>query len=55
MKRWKERPSSPSIICSLSLVPSVVETIAWVSPRVKIAEPWVRGRKPTLASIGRTV
>ena len=22
-------------------------TIAWVSPRVNSAEPWVRGRKPT--------
>ena len=31
------------------------ETIAWVSPRVNSAEPWVRGRNPTLISIGRTV
>ena len=30
-------------------------TIACVSPRVNSAEPWVRGRKPTIASIGRTV
>ena len=30
-------------------------TIAWVSPRVNRAEPCVRGRKPTIASIGRTV
>ena len=36
-------------------MPSVVVTIAWVSPRVNSAEPWVRGRKPTLISIGRTV
>ena len=36
-------------------MPSVVVQIAWVSPRVKSAEPWVRGRKPTIASIGRTV
>ena len=28
-------------------VPSVVVTRAWVSPRVKIAEPCVRGRTPT--------
>ena len=37
-----------------SLVPSVVVQIDWVSPRVNRAEPWVRGRKPTIASIGRT-
>ena len=36
-----------------SLVPSVVVQIDWVSPRVNSAEPWVRGRKPTIASIGR--
>jgi hypothetical protein len=36
------------------LVPSVVVQIACVSPRVNSAEPWVRGRKPTIASIGRT-
>jgi hypothetical protein len=36
------------------LVPSVVVTIAWVSPRVNRAEPWARGRKPTIASIRRT-
>jgi hypothetical protein len=42
------------IICSDSLVPSVVVQIACVSPRVNSAEPWVRGRKPTLDSIGRT-
>ena len=29
-------------------MPSVVETIACVSPRVKIAEPWARGRKWTV-------
>ena len=44
------RSSAPT-----SLVPSVVVPIAWVSPRVNRAEPWVRGRKPTIASIGRTV
>ena len=36
-------------------MPSVATTIAWVSPRVNSAEPWVRGRKPTSATIGRTV
>src|SRR3546814_4439486 len=29
-------------------VPSVVTTMAWVSPRVNSAEPWVRGSTPTL-------
>jgi hypothetical protein len=33
--------------CSSSLVPSVVVTSAWVSPRVNSAEPWVRGSTPT--------
>ncbi len=28
-------------------------TRAWVSPRVKSAEPWVRGRMPTSQVIGR--
>jgi hypothetical protein len=36
---------SASIICSSSPVPSVATTIAWVSPRVNSAEPWVRGRR----------
>ena len=30
-------------------------TRAWVSPRVKRAEPCVRGRRPTSQEIGRTV
>ena len=34
-----------------SLVPRVVVTSAWVSPRVKMAEPWVRGRTPTSIQI----
>src|SRR5918993_1290077 len=54
MKDWYDRPSSPSIICSDSLVPSVVVQIACVSPRVNSAEPCVRGRNPTIDSIGRT-
>ena len=29
-------------------VPSVMTTIACVSPRVNSAEPWVRGSTPTL-------
>ena len=32
--------------CASSVVPSVAETSAWVSPRVKSAEPWTRGRTP---------
>ncbi len=34
-------------------VPRVAVTRAWVSPRVKSAEPWVRGRMPTSMVIGR--
>ena len=41
------------MICSSSDVPSVAVTSAWVSPRVKSAEPWVRGRKPTSHSMWR--
>ena len=41
--------------CSSSLVPSVATTIAWVSPRVNSAEPWVRGRNGASQTIGRTV
>ncbi len=48
-------PSRLSTNCSSSLVPSVATTSAWVSPRVNSAEPWVRGRMPTSATIGRTV
>ena len=48
-------PSSASMICASRPVPSVVTTSAWVSPRVKIAEPCVRGSTPTSTSIGRTV
>ena len=40
--------------CSSSAVPSVATTIAWVSPRVKSAEPWVRGSRPVWQTIGRT-
>ena len=40
-------PSRLSIICSSSPVPSVATTSACVSPRVKSAEPCVRGRTPT--------
>ena len=48
-------PSSASMYCSSSPVPSVATTRACVSPRVNRAEPWVRGRTPTSATIGRTV
>ena len=30
-------------------------TSAWVSPRVKSADPWVRGRTPVSMLIGRMV
>ena len=41
--------------CSSSPVPSVATTRACVSPRVKSAEPCVRGSTPTSEVIGRTV
>ena len=53
MKRFLASPSNTSSLCMSSLVPSVVVTSAWVSPRVKIAEPWVRGNTPTSIQIGR--
>ena len=46
-------PVSASILCSSCAVPSVVVTIACVSPRVKSAEPCARGRTPTSHVIGR--
>ena len=36
-------------------VPSVIATIAWVSPRVNSAEPCTRGSPPVFTVIGRTV
>jgi hypothetical protein len=48
-------PSIASMICASRPVPRVVTTMAWVSPRVNSAEPWVRGSTPTWTSIGRTV
>ena len=36
-----------SMICMSSEVPRVTVTRACVSPRVKSAEPWVRGSTPT--------
>ncbi len=41
------------MIWASSEVPSVAVTRACVSPRVKSAEPWVRGRSPTSHVIGR--
>ena len=38
--------------CASCLVPSVVVTSAWVSPRVNSAEPWVRGSRLDLAGDG---
>ena len=48
-----DSPSSVSTRCSSCLVPSVAATSACVSPRVKSAEPWVRGRNDTSALIAR--
>ena len=42
-----------SMICMSSEVPRVTVTRAWVSPRVKSAEPWVRGRTPTSQEMAR--
>ncbi len=43
------------MICESRSVPSVVTTMAWVSPRVNSAEPWVRGNTPVRTVMGRTV
>ena len=42
-----------SISCSSREVPRVGTTMAWVSPRVNRAEPWVRGSTPTWQSMAR--
>ncbi len=47
MKRFQLSPISASIFCSSLEVPSVVVTMACVSPRWNSAEPWTRGRRPT--------
>src|SRR3989442_1239984 len=53
--KWRQvSPSSVSIFCSSDLVPSAAGTSAWVSPRVKIVEPWARGRDALSIVIGRT-
>ena len=41
--------------CESRSVPSVAATSAWVSPRVKSAEPCTRGSRLVRISIGRTV
>src|SRR6186713_2875945 len=46
MKRSVYSPISASMRCSSRAVPSVATTIACVSPRVKSADPWVRGSTP---------
>ena len=53
MKRFQVSPSTVSIFCWSSAVPSVAVTSACVSPRVNTAEPWVRGSTPTSIVIGR--
>ena len=40
-------PSRLSNLCSSSVIPRVVTTRAWVSPRVKRADPCVLGKTPT--------
>ena len=47
MKRFHVSPSTVSIFCWSSAVPSVAVTSAWVSPRVNRQEPCVRGSTPT--------
>ncbi len=54
MKLFHVSPSNVSIFCASSAVPSVQVTSACVSPRVKTAEPCVRGRTPVSIQIGRT-
>ena len=46
-------PVSASMCCASWLVPSVVVTSACVSPRVKSAEPCVRGSTPASQVIWR--
>ena len=53
MKLFHVSPSKLSIFCASSAVPSVQVTSACVSPRVKTAEPWVRGSTPVSIQIGR--
>ena len=55
MKRSEYSPASASMVCESRSVPSVVATTAWVSPRVKMAEPWARGSTPVRISMARTV
>ena len=53
MNFLKCMPVSISTRCSSSEVPSVAATRACVSPRVKRAEPWTRGRTPTSETMKR--
>ena len=55
IKRSLYSPAMASITCSSRAVPSVAVTKAWVSPRVKRADPWTLGRTPVRIEIGRTV
>ena len=54
MNRFLLSPSRSSIRCSSSEVPRVVVARACVWPRVKRAEPCVRGRTPVSQVMGRT-
>ena len=53
MNRRYTSPSTVSIFCWSSDVPSVTVTSACVSPRVNTDEPWTRGSTPTSDQIGR--
>ena len=53
MKRFSMSPMMPSMCCVSWLVPRVVVTSAWVSPRVNSDEPCVRGSTPTSLVICR--
>src|SRR4030065_397881 len=53
MKALVESPRRESIRCSSWEVPSVAVTSTWVSPRVKMADPWVRGSTRIWQSMGR--
>ncbi len=55
MNGFHDSPVSASIFCSSVEVPSVVVTMAWVSPRWNSAEPCTRGKSATSQVMGRMV
>ena len=54
MNGSRRSPSMASTIWASRVVPRVVVTMAWVSPRVNSAEPWVRGSSFTRLEMSRT-